>query len=102
MQAIRKKKIESLLRETISATLLSGEVKDPRVSGLVTVTGVKVASDLRDAKVYISVMDAGEMREQIIGALNHASGYIQKILARRVRLKYTPRLTFHIAGRGWF
>ena len=57
---------------------------------------VKVASDLRDAKVYISVMDGGETREQIIEALNHASGYIQKILARRVRLKYTPRLTFHV------
>ena len=95
MQAIRKKKIESLLREKISSIVLMGELKDPRMGELVTVTDVTVASDLRDAKVYVSVMGGQETVKQIITTLNHAAGFIQKLLAQRVRLKFTPRLSFY-------
>ena len=95
MQTIRKRKIESLLRETVSLMVLNGEVKDPRINEMVTITDVDVAADTRDAKIYVSVLSDTEVKDEIINALNHAAGFIQKLLSKRVRLKNTPRLTFH-------
>ncbi|HUV06810.1 MAG TPA: 30S ribosome-binding factor RbfA [Spirochaetia bacterium] len=94
MQEIRKKKIESLLREKISAMVLMGELKDPRINELVTVMDVSIAKDLRDAKIYVSIMGVEETKKQILETLNHAAGFVQKLLGRRIRLRYTPRLTF--------
>ncbi len=95
MQTIRKRKIESLLRETVSLIVLNGEIKDPRINEMVTITGVDVTPDSRDAKIYVSVLSDTEVKDEIINILNHASGYIQKLISKRVRLKNTPRLTFH-------
>jgi len=95
MQTIRKRKIESLLRETVSLMLLNGEIKDPRINEMVTITDVDIAADMRDAKIYVSVLSDTEVKDEIINTLNHAAGFIQKLLSKRVRLKNTPRLTFH-------
>ncbi len=95
MQAIRKRKIESLLRETVSLMVLNGELKDPRINSMVTITDVDIAPDTRDAKIYVSVLSDLKGKDEIVHILNHAAGFIQKLLSRRVRLRYTPRLTFH-------
>ena len=95
MQKIRKRKIESLLRETVSLIVLNGEIKDPRINEMVTITGVDITPDSRDAKIYVSVLSDTEVKDEIINTLNHASGFIQKLISKRVRLKNTPRLTFH-------
>jgi ribosome-binding factor A len=95
MQTIRKRKIESLLRETVSLMVLNGEIKDPRLNEMVTITDVDITADSRDAKIYVSVLSEAEVKDEIISTLNHAAGFIQKLLSKRVRLKNTPRLTFH-------
>lgn len=95
MQTIRKRKIESLLRETVSLMVLNGEIKDPRINEMVTITDVDITADSRDAKIYVSVLSDAEAKDEIISTLNHAAGFIQKLLSKRVRLKNTPRLTFH-------
>ena len=95
MQTIRKRKIESLLRETVSLIVLNGEIKDPRINEMVTITDVDITPDSRDAKIYVSVLSDTEVKDEIINTLNHASGFIQKLISKRVRLKNTPRLTFH-------
>ena len=95
MQTIRKKKIESLLRETVSLIVLNGEIKDPRINEMVTITGVDITADSRDAKIYVSVLSDTEVKDEIINTLNHAAGYIQKLISKRVRLKNTPRLAFY-------
>jgi len=94
MQEIRRKKIESLIRETISDMMLRGEIKDPRINELVTITGASIAKDMRDAKVFVSIMAESEEKDEIIRILNHASGFVQKLLADRIRLRFTPRLRF--------
>jgi ribosome-binding factor A len=96
MKEIRKKRIESLLRDKISAMLIRGDVKDPRIRGLVTVTDVAVSGDLKDAKVYLSVMDEERKQQNVLAAFQHAAGHIQRLLARSITLKSTPRLTFHL------
>ena len=68
-------------------------VKDPRVSGMISVTAVETTPDLRYAKVYISVLDKGDCA-QVLKGLRSASGYLRRELGRSLNLRYTPELTF--------
>ena len=69
------------------------ELKDPRI-GLVTVTGVDTAPDLRQATVYISVLGSGRKQRASLVGLEAAHGVLQSRLAHELRLKRTPQLTF--------
>ncbi|HMK92223.1 MAG TPA: 30S ribosome-binding factor RbfA [Thermoleophilia bacterium] len=85
-------KVNEALREVLSAEIAS--LKDPRI-GFVTVTGVEVSSDLRHAKVYVSVMGRAKDRERTLAGLRAAHGHLQDRIAADVRIKRTPQLTFH-------
>ena len=69
------------------------ELKDPRI-GLVTVTGVDTSPDLRYATVYVSVLGSARRQEASMRGLDAAHGVLQGWLARELRLKRTPQLTF--------
>ena len=69
------------------------ELKDPRI-GLITVTGVDTAPDLRHATVYISVLGSGRKQRASLLGLEAAHGVLQSRLARELRMKRTPQLTF--------
>lgn len=96
MTEIRKKKIESLIRDKISEMILKEEIKDPRIHGLITVTEVEIARDLKDAKVFLSVMAEPDDRQRAIETFQHAAGHVQRLLGRRITLKSTPRLHFRL------
>lgn len=68
-------------------------VKDPRVSGMISVTAVDVTPDLKFAKVYISVLDQ-EDNGQVLKGLKSAAGYLRRELGRALNLRHTPELTF--------
>jgi len=70
-----------------------GELKDPRV-GFVTVTGVETSADLRQATVFVSVLGGEGKREKTLAGLAAAHGVLQARVARELRLKRTPQLTF--------
>jgi ribosome-binding factor A len=70
-----------------------GELKDPRI-GFVTVTGVRTSPDLRQARVFVSVLGSERKREQSLAGLAAAHGVLQARVARELRLKRTPQLTF--------
>lgn len=89
----RTERINDLLREEISE-LLRREVKDPRVGGLVSITEVQVSSDLRNAKVYVSVLGSDEEKSSTLRALSAASHFLQRALGRRLTIRRTPELTF--------
>ena len=76
---------EEIQRELAS---LIPNVKDPRVSGLISVT-----PDLRYAKIYISVLDKSDCA-QVLKGLKSASGYLRRELGHALQLRYTPELTF--------
>lgn len=70
-------------------------VKDPRVHGLISVTGVDTTPDLKYAKVYISVLDSSDAADVLKG-LKSASGYLRRELGRELSLRATPELTFFL------
>ena len=85
------RKINELLREVLSEGLL--ELKDPRI-GFVTITGVRTSTDLRQAIVFVSVLGSERKREKSLVGLQAAHGVLQARIAREVRMKRTPTLTF--------
>jgi ribosome-binding factor A len=68
-------------------------LKDPRI-GFVTITGVETSTDLRHATVFVSVLGSEKAREKSLQGLAAAHGTLQARLARELRLKRTPQLTF--------
>ena len=85
----RTARLDELLREEISE-VIRREVDDPRI-GFVTVTDVEVASDLRHASVWVSVIGSPEQRQQALRALSHAMPFVRSRLGR-LRLKRIPAL----------
>lgn len=81
---------EEIQRELAS---LIPNVKDPRVTGMISVTAVETTPDLRYAKVYVSMLDKSGAKEVVKG-LKSASGYLRRELGRSLKLRYTPELVF--------
>jgi ribosome-binding factor A len=92
MGSRRLLKAAEAIREVVSMAILT-ELRDPRIQN-VTVTHVEMSPDMRHAKVHVSVMgDEGKERLALRG-LEHASGFLQQKVARRIETRYTPRLHF--------
>ncbi len=89
----RTEQVARLLTHIIGDIVLK-ELSDPRLSGLVTITGAKVAPDLRTATIYFSVLGDEADWTAATEALNGAAGFIQRLLAKRIVLKVTPKLSF--------
>lgn len=87
----RMRRVNESVRQVLAEAL--PELKDPRI-GLVTITGVVTASDLRHATVYISVLGNERKRAATLRGLEAAHGLLQSRLGRQLRLKRTPQLTF--------
>jgi len=88
----RQRRVAELIKEEVSQ-ILQHEVSDPRI-GFATVTDVEVTADLREARVFISVLGDPEQAQESIAALQRAAGYIRRLLGRRVDLRVIPELTF--------
>ena len=81
---------EDIKREIVS---IMRELKDPRISDMLTVVKVDVSGDLSYAKVYISVLDKTQEKDVLKG-LKSASGFLRRELGRSLQLRYTPELKF--------
>ena len=92
MTADRMRSVDEAMREVLSGAITS-ELKDPRV-GFVTVTAVQTTTDLRQARVYVSVLGADAVRRRSLDGLRSAHGYLQRRVAEELRLKHTPTLEF--------
>ena len=87
-------RIEEEYRKELSQ-IIGYELKNPNVTGLISVTKVKVTNDLKFARVYVSVLNAKNVKDTIAG-LKKSSGFIRSELARRVNLRNTPELIFEL------
>jgi ribosome-binding factor A len=87
----RMRRVNESIKEVLGLTL--PELKDPRI-GFVTIIGVETAPDLRHATVFVSVLGNENAREKSLQGLAAAHGTLQARLARELRMKRTPQLTF--------
>src|SRR5947208_5716345 len=87
----RMRRVNESVRELLSEAVL--ELKDPRI-GFVTITGVQTSPDLRQATVFVSVLGSEKKRKATLAGLSAAHGVLQARLARELRMKRTPQLTF--------
>lgn len=92
MTSRRQLKAAEAIREVISTSILT-EVRDPRVQG-VTVLGVQISPDMREAKVFVSVMGDQEERARSLEGLRSSAGFLQARIANRIDMRYTPKLVF--------
>ena len=89
----RIERVNSLIRQEISQ-LLQRQIKDPRLGNFMTVTEVSTSADLKHAKVFVSRIGSEPEKQEALGALASASGFFRKELARRLKLRYVPELSF--------
>ena len=87
-------RIEEEYKKVLSQ-IIGYELKNPNVTGLISVTKVKVTNDLKYAKVYVSILNAKNIKDTLAG-LKKSSGFIRSELARRVNLRNTPELIFEL------
>jgi ribosome-binding factor A len=94
MSQARTQRIESEIQRVL-ATLISREVKDPRV-GNVTITQVSVSPDMGTARVFFAPFAAQQPAAEVQRGLTHAAGFLRGELGRRLGLRHAPRLEFRI------
>ncbi len=87
-------RIDEEYRKEIS-NIISYKLKNPNVTGLISVTKVKVTNDLKYAKVYVSILNSKNIKDTLAG-LKKSSGFIRSELARKVNLRNTPELLFEL------
>jgi ribosome-binding factor A len=92
MASSRMRRVNEVMREVLAAAIAS-DLKDPRI-GFVTVTAVETSPDLRSARVFVSVLGDEEEREATLAGLRSAHGVLQAAVARQMRIKRTPTLSF--------
>ena len=92
MSGRRQERLAEQIREEISM-IIAGEVEDPRVAA-VTVTDARLTPDLRNAKIYVTVLGSDEEIDEALAALKHAAGFIRTQLGAVLRIRRTPELHF--------
>ncbi len=97
MASHRVERVQSTIRQEV-AIALERDIKDPRL-GMITVSSVKVTSDLRMVKVYYTVLGDEEARSKTAEALLSASGFIRRLIGERVRMRYLPEIKFEFDDR---
>jgi len=91
----RPDRVAEAIREEVAMFLAEG-VKDPRVVGLVTVTGVDVTRDLRHAKVYVSILGSDSERSATLDGLASVASHLRPRIGRALRLRLAPEVTFKL------
>jgi ribosome-binding factor A len=94
MTSPRIARLRELFKEETSA-ILQRNMRDPRI-GFVSVTDVELSPDLRHARIFVSVYGDAEAKARTMEGLRSAEGFVRTELAHRIRLRYTPEVSFRI------
>ncbi len=92
--SVRPERVAQFMRREI-AEIVEHRLSDPRLAGLVvSVTDVEVTRDLSSARVFVSVLESGEVRDRALAALQSASGFVRHLLGQRLELREIPEIRF--------
>src|SRR5882672_12706843 len=91
MSSHRIERVSELVKREVSQIVLELNLAD---CGFVTITAAKISPDLKEGRIFMSVIGSAEQKQRAVDTLDRKHGHIQHELARRIVLKYTPRLKF--------
>jgi ribosome-binding factor A len=89
----RQDRVAEAIRQEASV-IIHDKLKDPRI-GFVTITNVEVTPDLRYAKIFFSVLGNEDAYKNTKNALDSAKGYVRKLVAQRLNLRFAPEIAFY-------
>lgn len=89
----RHERVAEEIAHEINA-MLAGELKDPRLEGMVVISEVRVQPDLKHARVFVSMRGTEKEQSDAIKALEHAAGFIKRELVERLQLRRLPEMHF--------
>lgn len=90
----RLNRINEELRKELSS-ILAYELKNPNITGMLSVTRVKITPDFKYAKVYVSILNSKDTQKTMLG-LKESAGFIRSRIAKEVNLRITPELVFEV------
>ena len=91
----RMDRVNAVLRQEISC-VLAVDIKDPKLSSLISITRVDTSGDLRHSKVFVSVLGDKQEQRRALKALKTAAGFIHRSMRHKLTLKAVPTLSFHL------
>lgn len=91
MAKYRSGRINEEMKKEISSIVMNG-LKDPRITAMVSITDVEVTSDLRYAKVFVSIFGTEKQKADSLEALKSSAGFIRREVGKRIQLRYVPEL----------
>lgn len=95
MAKYRNNRINEEMRKEVS-NIIRDDIRDPRLSAMISVTRVDVTKDLRYAKVFISLFGNDESKKNTLDALKNSAGFIRREIGHRVNLRYTPEIIIEL------
>lgn len=90
----RPARVAHEIQHAVGEIISRGDLKDPRITGFVTVTGAKMAPDLKDVTVYVSIHGEEKAVKETFEGLKAAAGWFQREVAKKLKLRHTPHLRF--------
>ena len=96
MSGFTQQRLESQLLEAISIMISRGDVKNPGLSRFVSISTISVSHDFSSARINMTSFEDEEILYQSVNALNSAAGYIQSKIAKLLKTRNTPKLTFYV------
>lgn len=85
---------DEILKEL--SQIIRGELKDPRIGSMTSVVRVETTPDLKYCKVFVSVLGNDEEKNSVMQGLKNASGFIRRLIAQRINLRFTPEFSFKL------
>jgi ribosome-binding factor A len=93
MSSHRLERVNAQIQREISE-LIQQHLRDPRLTEFIAVTEAATSPDLKHCKIFVSSIGGQQEEEQVLAALNSASGFLRTALAKRIKMRYTPELHF--------
>lgn len=91
MSNYRSGRINEEMRKEISS-IIQNDIRDPRITSMVSVTKVDVTKDLKYAKVYLSIFGEEDSKNETLAALKSSAGFIRREVGHRIKLRLTPEI----------
>ncbi len=92
-EKVRPERVGAEIQAAVADLLTRGMLRDPRI-GFVTITGVKVTPDLRNARVFWSMIGDDKQKKDCGDALQAAKGFVRREVTKRVKLRVSPEISF--------